>query len=102
MDTKDQKSDMHEFKVFGNGSRALILTNHPHTTTHEVSRQVGFDKACFVEYQGFKELDLQHPDALPLFEWNARDWIDLDESTYKNYDGRIETLCAKGWDILSV
>lgn len=98
----DEKADMHSFNVIDGGRRALIIHNRPINTTTEVSQhQVGFNGPCLAEYQGFRELDLEStPDFKPLFEWNAQDWIALNESTYQTYDGTVESMCTQGWDIL--
>ena len=94
----DQEADMHSFNVVSNGDRAMIITNRPWNTTTNAAEQVGYGGPCFAKYQGFRELDLATSKS--IFEWNARDWIGLDESTYQDFDGTIETMCERGWDIL--
>ena len=36
------------------------------------------------------------------FEWDAKDHIELGETTFRKYDGSIEQQCTRGWDVLSV
>ena len=92
--------NMHAFHVIDDGTRALVINGGSCNTTKEISQQVGFNGSCFVEYQRFRELNHETPDSRPLFEWNARDWIGLDESTYRKYDGTIDSMCTMGWDNL--
>lgn len=95
------KLDFHEFNVFDNGRRALILT---HTTDHasiEASKVVGFDGHCNAKYQGFREVDVDSPGSKSvIFDWDSSRHIGLDEVTYRKYDGSIEQQCNRGWDIL--
>ncbi|KAJ5197844.1 ASST-domain-containing protein [Penicillium cinerascens] len=96
----EKKPNIHSFQVSNDGKRALILNKPPLEIIQKVSEQIGLDIPCLVEYEGFRELDLETSDSRIIFEWNGRDWISLNESTYKSYDGKIESMCARGWDIL--
>jgi hypothetical protein len=100
---KEMKPNMHEFNVFDNGSRALILTHIDTNTTKELSQAVGFDGPCLAKYQGFREVRIDSNDAQKVvFEWDASHHIGLDEATYRKYDGSVEQQCTRGWDILLV
>ncbi|KAK5174048.1 uncharacterized protein LTR77_001128 [Saxophila tyrrhenica] len=95
------KPNMHEFNVFENGTRALLLTHVDGLTPKEQSQVVGYDGPCDAKYQGFREMDVDSVGAEEvLFEWDASHHIGLDEATYKKYDGSVDQQCARGWDIL--
>lgn len=95
----EAKPNMHSFHVIDGGKRALILNVRPWNTSIEVSQQVGFNGSCNAKYQGFRELDLED-DSKPIFEWDAKDYIGLDESTFRKYNGNITEMCTKGFDNL--
>lgn len=97
----DTKPNMHEFNVFDDGTRALLLTHTEEHTSKEVSKQVGFDGSCNVKYQGFREVKVDPSGAQEvIFEWDASHHIGLDEATHRKYDGSVEQQCTRGWDIL--
>jgi hypothetical protein len=98
----ESEPNMHSFNVLEDGKRALVLSTRLQKTTKESSQRVGYNGSCFVRAEGFREVSLEDPNSQPLFEWNALDWIGLDETTYKSYDGEVESMCGMGWDILLV
>lgn len=106
---EERRPNMHAFQVGDDRRTALVLNNRPRNFTAAVAKQqMGVDGSCTIQYEGFRELSLDTPDSTPLFEWNAEDWIDLNETTFKDGNGTAESMCAsakgsaKGWDILSV
>lgn len=52
------KSNMHEFNVFNNGSRALYLSHTNEHMSKAISQAVGFDGSRLARYQGSREVYL--------------------------------------------
>ena len=97
----ERKTNMHDFNVIANGTRALVLTKVFENATIEESHAIGFEGNCTAKWQGFKELDLAT--SKPVFEWSAHGHIGLEESTFRK--GSLEKMCngnlgKGGWDIL--
>jgi len=88
--------NMHEFTTVENGTKALhMLRDHQYASLAE-SQSVGFDGACFVDFDGFRELDVATWDT--SFEFTSRDHIRLNESYAE--EGPIESRCASAWEFL--
>lgn len=101
--SRGAKPNMHEFNVFGDGKRALILTHTQEHAAKEAVQSLGLPWPCLVHYQGFKDVSLDPSDPTgTLFEWDASQHIGLDEVTYRKYDGTPQQQCKRGWDILLV
>lgn len=94
------EANMHEFHLIDNGKKVLILQHQPSVVSSEESHQLGSNGSCLVKFQGFRELNLQSPNLVPLFEWDAHGHIALDESDYMDGDKNITRMCEEGWDIL--
>lgn len=91
-------SNMHEFNVVDNGTRALVFTKHDKTrTSQEMAEAVGVHKECSVMGQGVKELDITVDPPRTLFEWWGVDHIGLDETTVIPND--INNACDHDWDV---
>ena len=67
--------DLHEFRVIGDGKKALYITNQPALV--DISSLGKKQKTAWVKSQGFQEVDVEtgHVD----FEWIAMDHLDLSE-----------------------
>ena len=106
----DSFQNMHAFHVVDDGKRALALDVRQWDTSNERSiAELGYDGTCQVSFQGFRELDLQASGTPIVFEWEPRDHISLNESTYVmlnprlGYDGSVATMCQLGgWDAMHV
>ena len=98
----DSFQNMHAFHVVDDGKHALALDfRHWDTSAERSMADVGYNGTCAVGFQGFRELDL-HTSGTPIvFEWEPRDHINLNESTYR-YDGTAATMCQRGWDAIHV
>lgn len=91
-----KESNMHDFTIADNGEVALTLTNVEGPSTLEQSRVIGWEGRCKAHWEGFKELRVK--DGIVLFEWSARDWIGMNETTHIN--APLERRCEWYWDIL--
>ena len=104
----DTFQNMHAFHVVNDGSRGLPLTIRREDTSNERSiADLGYNGSCAVGFQGFRELDLTKIGTPIVFEWEPRDHVSLNESTYiknnhKDYDGTAATMCKRGWDAMHV
>lgn len=91
-------SNMHDFNVVKNGTRALVLTKYRETTVSKaMSKVVGFDGRCRVHMDGLKELDITGDEAREIFAWNGTDHIGLDETTF--HPRPVAKTCLGDWDI---
>lgn len=91
-------SNMHEFNVVQNGTRALVFTKETHQkVSTEKSMAVGFNGQCDVMGQGIKELDITVDPPKSVFEWIGTDHIGLDEVTYT--PGSFSNMCTRNWDV---
>lgn len=88
-------SNMHEFNVLQNGSRALVFTKEDDKKVS--GKAVGFDGYCTVEAQGIKELDITVDPPRTVFEWDGTDHIGLDETPV--YGSDINEKCTHNWGI---
>lgn len=91
-----KQSNMHDFTVVDNGANALTLDNDPGPASKEQSRVVGFEGNCKAAWEGFKEIRVSDNEV--LFNWTAREWIGLDESTF--IPNPPKEQCKSRWDIL--
>jgi hypothetical protein len=104
----DSYQNMHAFHVVDDGKHALALdVRHWDTSNARSIADVGYNGTCKVEFQGFRELDLQASGTPILFEWEPKDHISLNESTYVKfngigYDGAAAMMCKDGWDAMHV
>lgn len=89
-------TNMHDFTVTDNGTRALTLDIVKGDATIEESLVVGFEGECKVGWEGFRELDVETSEI--LFDWSAQGHVGLDEPT--KLPNSYEELCSHGWDIL--
>lgn len=97
----DTFQNMHAFHVVDDGKRALPLNVRDFVVPNDRTlADVGINRTCAINFQGFRELDLQAPGTPVLFEWEPRDHISLNESTYQ-HDGGVERMCG-GWDAMHV
>jgi len=92
------RPNMHDLNLIDDGKRALMLT----TPTQHMSHIVvpgEFDGQCRVEWQGFKEVDVESGET--LFEWSAEDKLSVAETTYFPGTGlhKYEQMCSTYWDI---
>ena len=97
----EPKMNMHEFTTVDNGTRALHLFRMPKKASRKNSRVVGYDGECYVDYNGFREMDTETWET--VFEWDSEGHIGLDES-FVTQDP-IDQRCGdpdKPWDFLSV
>ena len=91
-------SNMHDFTVMKDGSRALVLTKNTHKlVSEEKSKAVGFDGKCEVHEDGIKELDISGSDPRVVFAWNGTDHIGLEETTFRPQE--VKKMCNGNWDI---
>lgn len=91
-------SNMHDFTITGNGTRALVMTKAHFNASQELLRPVGFNGSyCDVNGNGLKELDITGPEPKTIFTWNATDHIGLDETTFPRVNPTH--ACEGGWDI---
>ncbi len=90
--------DMHEFNLIEDGTRALTVTSTEHKSIIEQAAAIGFghNQTCQSLWKGFKEVDTAT--SQPVFEWDGRDHIGLDEVTFVSDD--YDVLCHRNWDIL--
>ena len=97
MSANKKKRDMHEFNLIEDGSRALTVTSTEYRSTVEQALAVGLKSGtCRSLWKGIQELDTVTSE--PVFSWDARDHIGLDETTY--ITGPVEKMCKHNWDIL--
>ena len=95
-------SNMHDFNVVEDGTRALVLTKDAATrVSRKKSQVVGFNGRCLVRGDGMKYLDITTSPPKELFSWNGTDHIGLDETVVHIDNNPIEELCtdATKWDI---
>ena len=90
-------ANMHEFTLFDEGTRALILTREDHHLSKEKSRELGYDGECLIHTNGLLELDITTSPPTTLFNWSLIDHISLDEVTYPSRPNMTK-VCQKGWD----
>ena len=91
-------SNMHEFNVVENGTRALVFTKEiKQKVSVEGSKVVGYNGQCEVMGQGIKELDITVDPPKSVFEWTGIDHIGLDEVTYT--PGEVNNMCIHNWDV---
>ncbi|KAK3710114.1 hypothetical protein LTR37_010545 [Vermiconidia calcicola] len=95
-DKKDR--DMHEFNLIEDGSRVLQVISTEHESTVEQAKAIGLGKneTCNSLWKGIQEVDTLTSE--PVFTWDARDHLGLDEVTYM--PGPYERMCQHNWDIL--
>lgn len=104
----DTFQNMHAFHVVDDGKKALPLNvRHWDAPAENSIRDVGYNGTCKVGYQGFRELDLTKPGTPIVFEWEPKEHVSLNESTYikyngKDYDGTAKDMCIRGWDAMHV
>lgn len=91
-----RSTNMHDFTVVDDGAHALTLDIVFEKATVEQSKVVGFDGNCSASWEGFRELNVNNSEI--IFDWSAKNWIGLDESTF--VPGPYEEICKKRWDIL--
>lgn len=95
-------SNMHDFNVVEDGTRALVLTKDGETyLSKEKSATVGFDGECRVRGDGLKYLDITTLPPKILMSWNTTNHIDLDETVMHENHDPINVLCsdADKWDL---
>ena len=91
-----KKSNMHDFTIVDDGEVALTLSDVEGRSTLEQSKAIGWEGRCKAHWEGFKEIRVR--DGKVLFDWSARDWIGMNESTFIN--APLERRCDWYWDIL--
>ena len=81
-------TNMHDFQVVDNGTKALFLTVEK-TDTLRNARQVGYTGGpCKINFNGIHERDIETGDT--TFLWSTKDHIALEESTmYKDEPAEI-------------
>ena len=95
-------SNMHDFNVVEDGTRALVLTKDSAVKlSREKSKVVGFNGKCLVKGDGLKYLDITTLPPKILVEWNGTDHIGLDETVVHSKSKPIDLLCTDDakWDI---
>lgn len=93
-------ANMHEFTVFDEGTKALMLTLEHHELSKERSKELGFDGQCNINTNGLLELDISTSPPKTLFSFSLLDHLSLDEITYPTKPGakRVKKECREGWD----
>lgn len=98
IDRRNRFFDLHEFNVYAGGRRALVPMRGP---VKWPAKDLGLDEEIWIELSGFQELDTQTGEV--LFEWQAQNYIGLDESSYDpNEHGRPGLLGfdpGRSWDL---
>lgn len=87
----------HELNFIQNGTRALVVKNHPQYATKKMSKAVGFDGECHAGFDGFWELDVTN-NYEHTFEWESWGRIGLEESTLTEQS--VEKRCTHNWDFM--
>jgi hypothetical protein len=93
-------SNMHEFNVVKNGSRALVLSkNETQQLSWKELEPLNFSGRCTVRADGLKFLDISLAPPKELFAWKGIDHISIEETLPSR--GNIGELCDDdhGWDI---
>lgn len=90
-------ANMHEFSVFDDGRKVVVLTLEHQQLGQKKSQELGYNGSCAVNTNGLLELDITMPSPSVLFNWS---WIDhgyLDEIVYPTHPD-VEKECTNGWD----
>jgi hypothetical protein len=90
-------ANMHEFSIFDNATKVLILTREEHELSWKKSQELGYDGNCIINMNGLLELDITASPPKTLFDWSLIDHISLDEITYPT-NPNVEKECQDGWD----
>ncbi len=90
-------ANMHEFSVFEDGAKAVVLTREVRHLSKEKSQEIGFNGECAINTNGLLELDIHGDSPQTLFNWSWIDHMSLDEITYPTRLD-VDKECRNGWD----
>ena len=90
-------ANMHEFTLFDNGTKALMLTASNQHLSGPSVRKLGHKGDCMVNADGLIELDITTSPPTTLFNWSFVDHMSLDETTYPTQLD-VDKECRDGWD----
>lgn len=87
-----EHDNMHELQFVDSGTRALYFFDKWDSLSKARSSALGFDGACRIQDNGFREYDLTNNSI--VFEWMASEHIDIAESTFeaRNVDWRCNAV----------